>query len=45
MYDIFELNDKSMTELKDIAKQLGLEDVNQPKENLVYSIINKQAEQ
>jgi transcription termination factor Rho len=44
MYDIFELNDKSMTELKGIAKKLGLEDVNQPKENLVYSIINKQAE-
>ena len=43
MYDIFELNDKSMTELKGIAKKLGLEDVNQPKENLVYSIINKQA--
>ena len=43
MYDIFELNDKSMTELKGIAKKLGLEDVNQPKENLVYIIINKQA--
>ena len=43
MYDIFELNEKSMTELKKIASKLGLDDVNQPKENLVYSIINKQA--
>ena len=43
MYDIFELNDKTMSELKEIAAKMGVEDVNQPKENLVYSIINKQA--
>ena len=43
MYDIFELNDKTMSELKEIASKMGVEDVNQPKENLVYSIINKQA--
>ena len=43
MYDIFELNDKTMSELKEIASKMGMEDVNQPKENLVYSIINKQA--
>ena len=43
MYDIFELNEKSMAELKEIATKLGVDDVNQPKENLVYSIINKQA--
>lgn len=44
MYDIFELNDKSLVELKKIGKKLGVENVNVPKENLVYSIINKQAE-
>ena len=42
MYDIFELNDKSLVELKEIGLKLGLEDVNMPKENLVYSIITKQ---
>ena len=41
MYDIFELNDKSMVELKEIALKLGVENVNVPKENLVYSIIEK----
>ncbi len=44
MYDIFELNDKSIAELKEIGIKLGVENVNVPKENLVYSIINKQAE-
>ena len=43
MYDIFELNDKSMAELKEIALKLGLENVSVPKENLVYSIIEKQS--
>ncbi len=43
MYDIFELNDKSMAELKEIALKLGVENVNAPKENLVYNIIEKQA--
>ncbi len=43
MYDIFELNDKSMAELKEIALQLGVEKVSVPKENLVYSIIEKQS--
>ena len=42
MYDIFELNDKSLVELKEIGLKLGLKDVNMPKENLVYSIINAQ---
>ena len=42
MYDIFELNDKSLVELKEIGLKLGLENVNMPKENLVYSIITKQ---
>ena len=43
MYDIFELNDKSMAELKEIALKLGVEDVSMPKENLVYNIIEKQS--
>ncbi len=43
MYDIFELNDKSMAELKEIALKLGVENVSLPKENLVYSIIEKQS--
>ncbi len=43
MYDIFELNDKSMAELKEIALKLGVEKVSVPKENLVYSIIEKQS--
>ena len=42
MYDIFELNDKSMAELKEIALKLGLDNVSLPKESLVYSIIEKQ---
>ena len=43
MYDIFELNDKSMAELKEIALKLGVENVSVPKENLVYSIIERQS--
>ena len=43
MYDIFELNDKSMAELKEIALKLGVENVSLPKESLVYSIIEKQS--
>ena len=43
MYDIFELNDKSMAELKEIALKLGVDNVSVPKENLVYSIIEKQS--
>ena len=43
MYDIFELNDKSLAELKEIALKLGVENVSLPKENLVYSIIEKQS--
>lgn len=43
MYDIFELNDKSLAELKEIALKLGIEKVSMPKENLVYSIIERQS--
>jgi transcription termination factor Rho len=44
MYDIYELNDKSLAELKEIGIKLGVDDVNVPKENLVFSILNRQAE-
>ncbi len=43
MYDIFELNDKSIAELKEIALKLGVDNVSVPKENLVYSIIEQQS--
>ena len=43
MYDIYELNEKSLVELKELALQLGLENINLTKEELVYSIIDQQA--
>ncbi len=43
MYDIYELNEKSLVELKEIALQLGIENINHTKEELVYSIIDHQA--
>lgn len=43
MYDIYELNEKSLVELKEIALKLGVENINAPKEELVYSIIDLQA--
>ena len=43
MYDIYELNEKSLVELKEIALQLGVENVNLPKNELVYCIIDQQA--
>ncbi len=43
MYDIYELNEKSLVELKEIALQLGVENINLPKNELVYSIIDQQA--
>lgn len=43
MYDIYELNEKSLVELKEIAQKLGVENINAPKEELVYSIIDLQA--
>ena len=42
MYDIFELNEKSLVELKDIAINLGIENYNLPKEEVVYKIADKQ---
>ncbi len=43
MYDIYELNEKSLVELKELALQLGIEKINMSKEDLVYSIIDQQA--
>ncbi len=42
MYDIFELNDKSLTELKEIATRFGVDDTDRPKNDLVYFILNAQ---
>ncbi len=41
MYNIYELNEKSLVELKEIALQLGIENVNVPKDELVYRINQK----
>ncbi len=44
MYDILQLNEKLVTELKDIAKQLGLKGANAlTKQDLVYKILDEQA--
>lgn len=43
MYDIYELNEKSLIELKEIALKLGMTSVNAPKEELIYGIIDIQA--
>lgn len=42
MYDIYELNDKTLVELKEIAIELGIENVNVPKGDLIYDIIGVQ---
>lgn len=43
MYDIYELNEKSLVEIKEIAQKIGVENIDAPKEELVYSIIDLQA--
>ena len=43
MYDIYELNEKSLVELKEIAQKLGVENIDTPREELVYDIIDLQA--
>ena len=43
MYDIYKLNEKSLVELKEIALKLGIENINIPKEELIYNIIDQQA--
>lgn len=44
MYNIVELNDKLLSELKVIAKEMGLKKVDAlKKEDLVYKILDQQA--
>ena len=43
MYDIYELNEKSLVELKEIALNLGVKKINIPKNELVNSIVEKQS--
>ncbi len=44
MYDILQLNEKLVTELKEIAKQLGIKGANSlTKQDLVYKILDEQA--
>jgi transcription termination factor Rho len=44
MYDILQLNEKLATELKDIAKQLGIKGANTlTKQDLIYRILDEQA--
>lgn len=44
MYNIVQLNGKEVSELQQIAKELGIADANkQPKEALIYQIIDEQA--
>ncbi len=44
MYDILQLNEKLVTELKDIAKHLGIKGANAlTKQDLVYKILDEQA--
>ena len=44
MYNILELNEKELTELKVIAKELGIRKIDSfAKEDLVYKILDRQA--
>ena len=44
MYNIIQLNDKELSELQDIAKELGIQHVEaKKKDELVYSILDEQA--
>ena len=44
MYNIIQLNDKSLTDLQRIAQELGISKVNTfTKEDLVYKILDEQA--
>ena len=44
MYNIIQLNDKELSELQDIAKELGIQHVeDKKKDELVYSILDEQA--
>ena len=44
MYNIIQLNDKDLSELQQIAKEMGLNKTSdKPKEELVYRILDEQA--
>ena len=40
MYNIYELNDKSLDDLKIIAIELGIDDEGRTKQQLIYDIID-----
>ena len=44
MYNIYELNDKSLDDLKIIAIELGIDDEGRTKQQLIYDIIDHQVE-
>ena len=44
MYNIYELNDKSLEDLKMIAIELGIDDEGRTKQQLIYDIIDHQVE-
>ena len=44
MYNIYELNDKTLDDLKIIAIELGIDDEGRTKQQLIYDIIDHQVE-
>ena len=44
MYNIFELNEKTLEELKVIAIEMGIDDEGKSKTQLVYDIIDYQSD-
>ena len=44
MYNIYELNDKTLEDLKIIAIELGIDDEGRSKQQLIYDIIDHQVE-
>ena len=44
MYNIFELNEKSLEDLKLIAIEMGIDDENKDRTQLVYDIIDHQVD-
>ena len=44
MYNIYELNDKTLEDLKIIAIELGIDDEGRNKQQLIYDIIDHQVE-
>ena len=44
MYNIFELNEKSLEDLKIIATEMGIDDENRDRTQLIYDIIDHQVD-